>query len=105
MHISLGFGCNFFFVGELDFLLEGLTTGPTLQSLDTEMQEYRFQTDADGPETTLHKTLADDILALARSTAQMFRFGLDVYDDIAGFILRFQVLLVLEPKGMVEKVL
>jgi hypothetical protein len=35
----------------------------------------------------------------------MFRFGLDVYDDIAGFILRFQVLLVLEPKGMVEKVL
>ena len=69
------------------------------------MQEYRFQTDADGPETTLHKTLTDDILALARGTAQMIRFGLDEDDDIAGFILRFQVLLVLEPKGIVEKAL
>ncbi len=69
------------------------------------MQEYRFQTDADGPETTLHNTIADDIFALACGTGQMFRFGLDVDDDIAGFILRFQILLILEPKGMVEKAL
>jgi hypothetical protein len=59
----------FFFAGVLDFLLEGLTTVPTLQSLDSGMQEYRLQTDADGPETALHNPLSDDILALAPGTA------------------------------------
>jgi hypothetical protein len=35
----------------------------------------------------------------------MVRFGLDVDNDVARFVLRFEVLLVLEPKGMVEKAL
>jgi hypothetical protein len=59
----------FFFVGVLDFLLEGLTTGPTLQSLDSGMQEYRLQTEADCPKTALHIPLSYDILALSPGTA------------------------------------
>jgi hypothetical protein len=35
----------------------------------------------------------------------MLRFGLNMDDDVARFVLRFEVLLVLEPKGMVEKAL
>ena len=78
-------------------------TGPTLQSLDTGMKQYLFHTDANVPETTLNKTISDDILALARGTPQMNRFGLDVDNYIDGFMLRFQVLLTLEPKGILEK--
>jgi hypothetical protein len=42
---------------------------------------------------------------LESGTAEMIRLGVDVDNDVAGFLLRFQVLLVLEPQGLVEKTL
>ena len=40
---------------------------------------------------------------LANGTAQMICLGVDVDKAVAGFVLLFESLLDLEPKGMVEK--
>jgi len=39
---------------------------------------------------------------LANGTAQMICLGLDADNDVAGFVLLFEALLDLEPKGLVE---
>jgi hypothetical protein len=76
-----------------------------MEPLDAYMKENRFQADANSPKTAFNSPFSNHILALAGRAAQMLLLGLNVDDDVAGLILRFQVFLILEPEGMVQRAL
>ena len=63
------FRVYFFWVCVLEFLHVSMITGLPSQSQYSGMQEYSHQTDYDCPETVLHYTFSDYILALTPGTA------------------------------------
>ena len=59
----------------------------------------------DNPEPSLHHSLSNEIVALGEGKAKVLALGLYMDDYVCSLVFSLQILLILEPKGMIKRAL